>query len=154
MTEPCVFCSILAGEAPWHPVYEDDLTVAFLNLHPAASGHTLLLPREHAPYLWDLSDSAAAALGRSLRHVARVLELELQPDGMTVFQSNRVAGWQSVFHVHFHLVPRSHDDRLSPAWTEMLGDPRELEPLSARLRHAFDSAASAEGQAPIHPLHS
>lgn len=140
MDEPCIFCAILAGEAPSHLVYEDDLTVAFLSIHPAAPGHTLVLPREHAPYLWDLTDPAAAAVGRSLRHVARILERELQPDGMTVIQANRVAGWQSVFHVHFHLVPRSHDDLLAPAWTEILADPDDLDPMSARLRNAFASA--------------
>ncbi|MFB9308902.1 histidine triad (HIT) family protein [Agromyces hippuratus] len=137
MSDGCMFCAILAGEAPAHHVYEDELTIAFLSIHPAAPGHTLLIPREHAAGLWDLSDAAAAALGRSLRRVAGVVTTELGPDGMTVFQANGAAGWQSVFHVHFHLVPRMHDDLLVPAWTEMLADPLGLDPMAERLRAAF-----------------
>ncbi|MFB6609962.1 HIT family protein [Agromyces sp. NPDC056379] len=137
MIDDCVFCAILAGEAPAHHVYEDELTVAFLSIHPAAPGHTLLIPREHAPHLWDLSDTAAAGLGRSLRRVAAVITTELDPDGMTVFQANGAAGWQSVFHVHFHLVPRMHDDPLVPAWTETLADPLGLDPMAQLLREAF-----------------
>ncbi|WP_082600296.1 HIT family protein [Agromyces sp. Root81] len=137
MTDGCVFCAILAGEAPAHRVYEDELTIAFLSIHPAAPGHTLLIPREHAPQLWDLSEAAAAGLGRSLRHVASVVTTELELDGMTVFQANGSAGWQSVFHVHFHLVPRMHDDLLVPPWTETLADPLGLDPMAERLRAAF-----------------
>ncbi|SIN94214.1 HIT family protein [Agromyces cerinus] len=137
MGHDCVFCAIVAGGVPAHRVYEDELTIAFLNIHPAAPGHTLLIPREHAPQLWHLSDAAAAGLGRSLRRVAGVVTTELEPDGMTVFQANGAAGWQSIFHVHFHLVPRMREDQLVPAWTETLADPLGLDPMAERLRAAF-----------------
>jgi histidine triad (HIT) family protein len=136
MDGSCIFCAIAAGDAPAHSIYEDDLTIAFLSIHPAAPGHTLVVPREHAPHLWDLTDVAAAALGRSLRDVSLLLESELRPDGMTIFQTNRDAGWQSVFHTHFHLVPRTKDDELVPPWTDAFADEAELDAMSSRLRGA------------------
>lgn len=137
MDDSCIFCAIATGDAPARGVYEDELTGAFLSIHHAAPGHTLVMPREHAPHLWDLTDAVAAAIGRSLRHVSRVLESELRPDGMTIFQTNRDAGWQSVFHTHFHLVPRAKDDRLVPPWTDVLADEAELDAMSSRLRAAI-----------------
>ncbi|RZU65717.1 histidine triad (HIT) family protein [Microterricola gilva] len=136
MNVPCIFCAIVAGDAPSHRVYEDELTVGFLSIHPAASGHTVLVPREHAPQLWDLSDATTAGIGHSLRSMARLLERTIEPDGMTVFQTNREAGWQSVFHMHFQLVPRSDRDALTPPWTETAAAESDLTRMAERLRAA------------------
>lgn len=96
-------------------------------------GHTLLIPRVHVEHLWDLESDVAAALGVGLRRVAHRLESRLAPAGLTVFQANRAPGWQSVPHVHFHVVPREVDDPLVPSWTERGGDPEAIAAVARKL---------------------
>jgi histidine triad (HIT) family protein len=112
----CVFCRIVNGSEPAHIVYQDLDSVAFFPLAPAAEGHTLVVPRLHSRTLLDISPVSAGALMISATHVARMLERALHPDGMTMFQTNERAGWQSVFHVHLHLVPRWDNDKLVTPW--------------------------------------
>ena len=129
----CPFCAVIAGSLPHHIIDQDVDWIAFLNIAPAAPGHTLVVPKLHAAFLWDLHPETAASLGMGLQRVARRLEDRLRPDGLTVFQSNRSAGWQTVLHAHFHLVPRSNNDELVPSWTKRDSDPRELAEIAARL---------------------
>lgn len=129
----CAFCRIAAGSLPHHIVDEDDDWIAFLNIAPATPGHTLVVPKQHAEFLWDLTPEIAASLGVGLQRVARRLEDRLKPAGLTLFQSNRSAGWQTVFHTHFHLVPRSEGDQLVPSWTKRDGDPNELAVIAGKL---------------------
>lgn len=112
----CVFCRIVAGEEPAFVVAEDDHTMAFLDRGMATEGHTLVVPRTHASDIWDVSEQEAAAVMVMAKRIADLLDRRLAPDGMTLLQSNRPAGWQDVFHFHLHVVPRwSHDD-LVPPW--------------------------------------
>jgi histidine triad (HIT) family protein len=129
----CAFCRILNGRSPQHVVDEDELWLAVLDIAPAMPGHTLLIPRHHVAHLWDLDPGVASALGAGLQRVAERLENRLQPGGLTVFQANRAAGWQSVPHVHFHLVPRELDDPLVPSWTERRADPERIADAVRRL---------------------
>jgi histidine triad (HIT) family protein len=130
----CAFCRILGGELPHHIIDEDALWIAILDIAPAMPGHTLLIPRVHVEHLWDLESDVAAALGIGLRRVAHRIESRLAPAGLTVFQANRAPGWQSVPHVHFHLVPRELDDPLVPSWTERSGDPEAIAAVAQHLR--------------------
>ena len=130
----CAFCRIVAGALPHHIIDEDNDWIAFLNIAPAAPGHTLVVPKQHVAYLWDLHPEIAAGLGVGLQRVARRLEDRLQPDGLTLFQSNRSAGWQTVLHAHFHLVPRSEGDDLVPSWTKRDGDPDQLAVIAGKLK--------------------
>jgi histidine triad (HIT) family protein len=111
-----VFCSIVAGSLPAHRIYEDQDTLAFLDIHPAAAGHTLVVPKTHATDLFTIAPETAAAVMRSATRVARLLDDVLTPDGLTVIQTNRAAGWQDVFHLHMHLVPRWDTDTLVRPW--------------------------------------
>ncbi len=88
------------------------MTLAFLDIAPAAEGHALVVPKKHADDLLAASADDAIAVMRTAQIMARRLEETLHPDGMTLFQANRPAGWQDVFHLHLHVVPRWKDDQL------------------------------------------
>jgi histidine triad (HIT) family protein len=132
MTE-CVFCQIVAHDAPAYIVAEDDRTVAFLDRGQATEGHTLVVPRSHAVDLWDVSVEDAAAVMVMAKRVALRLEQQLAPDGLNLMQSNRPAGWQDVFHFHLHVVPRWEGDRLVPPWRPTWPSDEQLATTLARL---------------------
>ena len=132
--EDCVFCAIVVGRAPAHVIHSDDRTVSFLDINPATSGHTLVVPRAHARTLLDLDRADALAMMAAGQSVARLLTRTLRPDGLTLFQANEPAGWQTVFHVHLHVLPRWSDDGLVPPWTVTPGDPVELAATAERIR--------------------
>jgi histidine triad (HIT) family protein len=131
--ETCVFCRIVNGSEPAFVVYEDLDSIAFFPLFPVAEGHTLVVPRVHARTLFDIAPASAGALMVAATHVARMLDRALNPDGMTMFQTNEHAGWQSVFHVHLHLVPRWEDDNLVVPWKIEPPAGRDLESLRLRI---------------------
>ena len=129
----CIFCQIVAGEAPAYVVAEDDRTVAFLDRGPATPGHTLVVPRRHAADVWDISDQDAAAVMLMAKRVALLLDARLTPDGLNLTQSNRSAGWQDVFHFHVHVIPRWAGDGLVPPWRPSRPSDAELAATLARL---------------------
>ena len=110
MTDPtCLFCRIVAGEIPSRQVYADDAAVAFLDLEPLKTGHTLVVPREH------VSDALAgpqvlAAIAPAIAATGRLLQDKLKATGMNIVSNVGADAGQSVFHLHVHLVPRYADD--------------------------------------------
>jgi histidine triad (HIT) family protein len=101
-----VFAKILRGEIPSHRVYEDAHTLAFMDVMPQADGHTLVIPKELAANLLDLSPAMAAHLIQTTQKVARAVKTALNAPGLMVLQLNGADAGQSVFHIHFHIVPR------------------------------------------------
>lgn len=101
-----IFAKILRGEIPCHKVYEDDVVLAFMDVFPQSPGHTLVVPKEAARNLFDLSDEAYAALAPRVKKVAAAVRAAFDPDGVTVVQFNGSAAGQSVFHLHVHVIPR------------------------------------------------
>ncbi len=104
-----IFTKILRGDIPCHRVYEDDHVLAFLDISPIARGHTLVIPKEPAETLDQLSDDAAAAVGRVLPRIARAVLAATGTRDFNLLQNNGSAAHQAVFHVHFHIIPK-HDD--------------------------------------------
>jgi histidine triad (HIT) family protein len=104
-----VFTKILRGEIPCHRVYEDAAVLAFLDVNPLSRGHTLVIPKEPAATLDQLSDDAAAALGRVLPRIARAVLAATGARAFNVLQNNGADAHQAVFHVHVHIIPK-HDD--------------------------------------------
>ena len=102
-----IFAKILRGEVPSVKVYEDDKTLAFMDVMPQADGHTLVIPKEAAENLFELSPEGATAMVRTTQKVAKAVKKGLDAPGIMLFQLNGKAAGQSVFHVHFHIVPRS-----------------------------------------------
>ena len=143
----CIFCRIIAGNAPAFVVAEDDQTVAFLDRGQATEGHTLVVPRTHATDIWSISEVDASAVMSMAKRVAHLLDERLAPDGLNITQSNRAAGWQDVFHFHVHVIPRWTGDGLVHH-----GDPRGLQTRKYRQRWATSltsSQANGDEQAPI-----
>jgi histidine triad (HIT) family protein len=133
----CIFCRIVRGDAPSFRVYEDALTLAFMDIAPVSDGHVLVIPREHFENVFEVSPEAAAAVALSARRVALALRAELSPDGLAVAQLNGEAAGQTVFHYHVHVVPRRDGDGLV-IHGRGAGPPERLrelaEALSARMR--------------------
>jgi histidine triad (HIT) family protein len=104
-----IFSRILRGEIPCARVYEDDHVFAFLDISPLSPGHTLVIPKEAAATLDQLSDEAAAAIGRVLPRIARAVMAATGTSAFNVLQNNGAAAHQAVFHVHFHIIPKPDD---------------------------------------------
>ena len=134
MASEWVFCSIVAGTEPSRQVMENARAVAFLDVNPAADGHTLVAPKEHFPDIWTLGDDAASSVWRLAVEVAHRLDEVLDPNGMTLFQANRAAGWQDIFHFHIHVVPRWEDDALVRPWRPTPGVGERLDDIAGRLQ--------------------
>jgi histidine triad (HIT) family protein len=104
-----VFAKILRGEIPCHRIYEDDAVLAFLDVNPLSRGHTLVIPKEPAATIDQLSDDAAAAIGRVLPRLARAVLAATGARAYNILQNNGAEAHQAVFHVHFHIIPRLDD---------------------------------------------
>lgn len=110
--ESCIFCAIVAGDAPAHRVFENDHAVAFLDIRPITRGHLLVVPREHATDLNATHPDAAADVFRVGHTLARaVRHSDLRADGANLVINDGKAAFQTVFHLHLHVVPRWHRDR-------------------------------------------
>ena len=106
MADSCVFCKIIKGEIPCHKVYEDDKVFAFLDIGPLSKGHTLVIPKEPAETIDQLSDDSAAAVGRVLPLLSRALLKATGATAFNILQNNGSAAHQVVMHVHFHIIPK------------------------------------------------
>jgi histidine triad (HIT) family protein len=104
-----VFAKILRGEIPCHCIYEDDAVLAFLDVNPLSRGHALVIPKEPAETIDQLSDDAAAALGRVLPRIARAVMAATGTRAYNLLQNNGADAHQAVFHVHFHIIPKHSD---------------------------------------------
>ena len=128
-----LFARILRGELPCARVLEDDCALAFLDLFPQSQGHTLVLPKAPARNLLDIEDGDLSRLVVRVRRVARAVREVVKPDGLTVSQFNGAAGGQSVFHLHFHIIPRWRDQPLAPHAGSGKADPDELASLATAI---------------------
>ena len=102
----CTFCRIVAGREPAHIVYENEVTLAFLDRLPTQEGHTLVIPKAHATDVWDIEPGQAEAVMRSALKIARALKTAYDCDGINIFHNTGAAAGQSVFHFHMHVLPR------------------------------------------------
>ena len=129
-----IFSKILRGDIPCHKVYEDDLVFAFLDIGPLSYGHTLVIPKEEAATVDQLSDEAAAAVGRVLPRLCRAIKAVTGADQFNILQNNGPMAHQAVFHVHFHIIPKPGvDEGLVIEWGPGKLDPSEGAKLAAAL---------------------
>ena len=108
----CVFCSIVRGQADSATIFEDDSTLAFLNLRQSNEGHVLVVPKRHFEQIYDLDEEIASSLAKTVRRVARAVRRVYEPEGLSIWQSNGAAAFQEVPHVHWHVLPRYSNDGL------------------------------------------
>jgi histidine triad (HIT) family protein len=132
-----IFDKILAGEIPCHRVYEDEHVLAFLDIFPISLGHTLVIPKERAAFLHELSDESAAAIGRVLPRLARAVMKATGATAYNILQNNGASAHQAVFHVHFHIIPRVAETGLGVGWTPMSLAPEISADMLARMHAAL-----------------
>ncbi|KAB7786317.1 HIT family protein [Methylorubrum populi] len=132
-----IFGKILRGEISAHKVYEDEHSLAFMDVMPQGEGHTLVIPKAPSRGLLDAEPQTLAALIGTVQRVGRAVKAAFDADGLTLFQYNEPAGGQTVFHLHFHLVPR-HDGVPLKRHEGGMADNAVLAEHAARIRAALD----------------
>jgi len=134
----CVFCKIVAGQIPSTRVFEDEHTLAFMDLGQVNPGHVLVAVKKHAANLFELDDLQAAAVARASTRVARAIRDAFGPAGLSVYQANGKVAGQTVFHYHVHLLPRHAADGMELTWP-VKNPPREtLEGYAEEIRKQLD----------------
>ncbi len=129
----CIFCKIVTGELPSFKVFEDDDTLAFMDINPANTGHALAITRQHWPDVHAMPEAALAATVATAKRVAGALQAELSPDGINLVQANGKGAAQSVMHFHMHIVPRTLGDELKLNWGLTPGDMDAIDALAKRI---------------------
>ena len=133
--DPSIFTLIIQGKIPCHKVYEDGHVFAFLDINPFSPGHTLVVPKEQAATLDAISDESSAAIGRVLPRISRAILAVTGAVDFNVLQNNGEAAFQSVFHVHFHIIPKLEDGSgLAWPYTTTQLDSEEGAQLAERIR--------------------
>ena len=131
-----IFAKILRGEIPSHRVYEDDDVVAFMDVMPQGPGHTLVVPRAASRNILDADPSALGAAIRAVQKISRAAMRAFDADGVTVIQFNEPVAGQSVFHLHFHVIPRFEGVALKPH-TGTMEEPAVLAENAEKMRKAL-----------------
>lgn len=136
MIEDCIFCRIVAGQIPSVKLFEDDRTLAFMDINPSSDGHCLIIPKNHSATFFDIPEGDLMAVMHTARKVALAIKKSLTPDGMRVYQLNgRVAG-QIVDHFHVHLVPIR--ENVAPVRHGFrAGDMEKIKTLGVRIAEAL-----------------
>ena len=133
----CVFCKIVAGQIASTRVYEDEHTLAFMDIGQVNPGHLLVAAKKHAENLYALDDAQAAGVARVCARLSRAIRDAFKPEGLSVYQANGKAAGQTVFHYHVHLVPRHEGDGMELTWP-VKNPPREkLEVYAGMVRAAL-----------------
>lgn len=132
----CLFCKIVAGEIPSHKVYEDDATLAFLDISPVNAGHTLVVPKRHSQNIFDIESADWSNVCEAVRKVAILLEHGLKADGVNLMMNNREHAGQLIDHSHMHVIPRFRGDGLRH-WPQRKYAAGEAEEALAKIRAQF-----------------
>jgi histidine triad (HIT) family protein len=128
-----IISRIIRGEIPCHRVYEDAHVLAFLDIGPLSPGHTLVVPKEAAATLDQLSDESAAAIGRALPRLCRAVLKATGATAYNVLQNNGAMAHQAVFHVHFHIIPKVEGAGLGMTWRPGALDPAQGREMAERI---------------------
>lgn len=133
----CIFCRLSAGEIPAARVYEDELTLAFMDIGQVNPGHVLVATRRHAATLLDITPEEAAAVMQTAQRVAQAVRAAFDPPGLTLLQANGREGDQTVFHFHLHVVPRHAQDGIALTWPRKEPPAEVLQGYAEQLREAI-----------------
>lgn len=133
----CVFCKIVAGTIPCFKIYEDSRTLAFMDINPVTAGHLLVVPKLHAVNLFDADEELVAQVARVAARIAKSLRKSLGIDALNLLQANGAAAFQSVAHLHVHLIPRRADDGAGFDWKLVPGDMAAIRALSEKVKAAL-----------------
>jgi histidine triad (HIT) family protein len=140
--DECIFCKIANGEVPAAVVYEDEQTMAFMDIGQVNPGHVIVAVKPHIRDIYTLTDEMAAAFFQTAARVARAVKKAMQPEGVTLLQANEEVGFQTVFHLHLHVLPRHPDDRhpddgVTLTWPAKNPAVEELDRLAQQVKAAI-----------------
>ena len=114
-------------------MYEDDQHIAFMDIGQVNPGHVIVALKSHSETILDLDEEQASSIFKVVNRVAKSVQQEFQPEGLTILQANRKAGWQTVLHFHFHVLPRHTDDGVNLTWPVKNPPAEELAQLADRI---------------------
>ena len=132
-----IFARILRGDIPSHRVYEDEHTVAFMDVMPQGTGHTLVLTKAPSRNLLDADPATLGRLMQTVQKIARAVKTAFEADGVMIVQYNEAASGQSVFHLHVHVIPRFAGVPLKPHSADKMEDPQVLATNAEKVRRAL-----------------
>jgi histidine triad (HIT) family protein len=135
--DECIFCKIANGEVPAAVVYEDEQTMAFMDIGQVNPGHVIVAVKPHIRDIYTLTDEMAAAFFQTAARVARAVKKAMQPEGVTLLQANEEVGFQTVFHLHLHVLPRHPDDGVTLTWPAKNPAVEELDRLAQQVKAAI-----------------
>lgn len=134
----CIFCAIVAGEAPSRVVHEDERTLAFLDIVPLTRGHALVVPKRHATNLFEIDDEDLAAVSRTAKRVGAAAMEAFGADGLNLLQTNGAVAMQTVFHLHVHVLPRYVGDGFKVELTREPAEAGVLDEVAAAYGSVLD----------------
>lgn len=134
---PSIFTRIVNGEIPSVKVYEDDHTLAFMDINPAARGHVLVICKAEHPDIWSIPPELLSAVALATQKIALALRASLKPDGINIIQNNGAASGQEVFHYHVHMIPRWEGDHALRLWKPQPSDQADLQVVAEHIRQAL-----------------
>ena len=135
----CIFCKIIAGAIPSKTVYEDEDYKAILDVSPASQGHVIILPKNHAANIFELSDEDARGIMLVAKKIAAAQMKVFGCDGVNVLQNNGEAAGQTVFHLHVHVIPRYKGDTVDIKWKQ--NPDMELDSIYDKLKNQLQDGS-------------
>ena len=132
--EDCIFCKIVDGKIPATKVYEDGLTVSFLDIMPANKGHCLVVPKKHSQTLAEMEDNDLVAMIKAAKKVARALSLSFGNGSFNIVMNNGKEAGQVVNHSHIHIIPRFQKDRLRIKWSHLKYEGDEMKEYADKIK--------------------
>ncbi len=130
---PTIFERLMSGELPCAKVYEDERVFAFMDAGQVNDGHVIVASRQPFETLLDMDEATAAAMMVAAHRIARAVQRAFNPAGITVLQTNKPAGWQTVPHAHLHVLPRHEGDGVGLVWPRREPGLERLRELAARI---------------------
>ena len=130
----CIFCAIVAGDAPAEIVDSDEHTITLMDINPATKGHALVIPRRHSEDLLSIGEEELVHAAVAAQRIAKRMEATIEPDGFNLLNATRAAAWQTVFHFHIHVIPRYEHDPLQLPWIPRGADMDEISAIATTIR--------------------
>lgn len=134
----CIFCKIIRGDIPSNKVFEDDQILAFLDIQPISRGHTLVIPKKHSDNILQTDEETLATTVKSAQKIAAAVMKATGADGFNLTVSSGAIAGQTVFHLHFHIIPRFSNDGLK-SWPRSESEMESLEEAAEAIKIALAS---------------
>ncbi len=136
-SQPCLFCKLARKEGDASIVYEDNKTIAFLDIRPASEGHTLVIPKAHYESIFDIPDDELTNLYKSVKKTASAVKKAVNAEGISIGQQNGHAAGQRIFHIHVHIIPRYEGHKIRPPEELNEAKREKLNEIAVKIRKAY-----------------